>query len=100
MIVWKITSLDKEAMREGSADVVLSIHWEVFDSEHPEEKISSVTGLMHDPDAPFVQYADLTEEIVFSWLFSYINKDYYENMLTQKLNKAQASKAITSGLPW
>jgi len=105
--VWKIENLGFTILDEGRQNVVNVIVWrfsgtnDVFSGE-----TCGATKLDLDENASFIEYKNLTEDIVLNWLTSAIGE---EQLAEIKLKidtqieaqiEAQTKPKTGSGLPW
>jgi hypothetical protein len=94
-IIWKIENLN----RKTSDGFVISAEWQctAIDSGY---KASTFSTCSWSDATPKIAYADLTEDIVFGWIWeSSVNKAAVEATLTEQI-KAQKAPVKASGLPW
>ena len=75
-VSWKIINADRYVEKDGRADQINKIHFDVYNSE-------TVDGVTHsgryygavecpDPVGDFIAYADVTEENCLAWVKSLI----------------------------
>jgi hypothetical protein len=106
---WQLTSLKKKDSSDIKLkNIIVQTHWKkigtdedgntgTFNGATPFE-LSSV-----DPDN-FVNYEDLTEEIILSWIQEVVIRSYDEHV-NQQIEKQIEEKRnpgveVTSGFPW
>ena len=103
---WKIENLGFTILDEGKQNVVNVILWrftgtnDVFSSE-----TCGATQLDLDKNVSFIEYENLTENIVLNWLISAIGEEQIAEIKlkidTQIESQIEAQKPKTgSGLPW
>jgi|TARA_R110000851_G_scaffold314420_2_gene476476 hypothetical protein len=99
---WKI--LDLESIT--STGLVTKITYGCF-TEHQSTELRQIDEIYLDgsPDAPeFIQYEELTEELVLSWVDTLVNKSLIETNLSSSINEIESqfssSIKVSSGVPW
>lgn len=102
---WKIHSVVKRTIQETS-DVVFNAVWEKFgitEDGYSGSVKSSVSFEIGDIDPSlFVQYDQLTEEIIVSWVKNFINEDIINQNIEQEIEKARSHwmHVDEENLPW
>ena len=93
---WKINNLE----RSTADDYVLTVHYGVdaVDGEH-SKGITATVNFTPETSAASIDYAELTEEQVLSWVYSQVSKEDTEAMLAAKVEKLKAPTKV-SGLIW
>jgi len=93
---WKINNLE----RSTTDDYVLTVHYGVdaTDGEH-SKGITATVNFSPETSAASIDYAELTEEQVLSWVYSQVSKEDTEAMLAAKVEKLKAPTKV-SGLIW
>jgi len=92
---WTISNLD----RQTSDGFVYQVHWQAtaVDGEH---SASIVNTCSWSDGTPTVDYADLTQEQVLSWVWANgVDKDATEAALAAQIAEQKAPKTAR-GLPW
>lgn len=100
---WKINQLNYDVSLNGKSNVVTGIVWtyEATDGTN----MAALRGYKHinfDPHQPFVEYNELTEAQVKSWLVVALGESDIQEMQSQldkQINDIVAPKT-GSGLPW
>jgi hypothetical protein len=97
MITWTIAQLERNLSDGG----VTIIHWRATKEEG--DNSASAYGTMHaTPNAAsenFIEYADLTQDIVLSWIYTEVDREATEAALTAKVELL--NNPISSiGTPW
>jgi hypothetical protein len=90
----KVNQLD----RNTDGDIVTTVHWTVIktDGEFTASSYGSVGVKIGDTVIPF---ADLTEEVVKTWLAENLDLVEIETNLDVQI-EAQKTPKVASGLPW
>jgi len=90
----KVNQLD----RNTDGDIVTTVHWTAIktDGEFTASSYGSVGVKVGDTVIPF---ADLTEEIVKTWLAENLDLVEIETNLDAQI-EAQKTPKVASGLPW
>jgi hypothetical protein len=122
---WRIESLEYAVTAEGLPNVVTHIHWRLFGTSS-EKYASNTTSNLSDsstatvvlapytgqaygclnvpfnPNKTFINYSDLSEEIVIGWLKSIMSEDDIAKLKSQidAQIAAQVNPTTGSGLPW
>ena len=98
---WTISTLDYDLTESNS---VITAHWRCTATDDGGEFSAGsygTCGFSADPKATdFVQYADLTEEMVLRWCFADgIDRDAMEASLQANID-LQVTPVKASGVPW
>jgi hypothetical protein len=101
---WVISQLDCYPQHEGNQDVVFTIHWrrQATDGTHFADTYGSQSVTL-DPDAPFTNYADLTEAQVIGWLEDAFGEETLEAQkasLDKQIEDQINPPVIRPPLPW
>jgi hypothetical protein len=90
----KVNQLD----RNTDGDIVTTVHWTASkaDGEFTASAYGTVGVEVGDTVIPF---ADLTEEVVKTWLSEKLDLEAMEASLDAQLQELKAPK-VASGLPW
>lgn len=101
--IWSFPSLDVTYDNEGLNNVVNTVHWRygAKDGDHFTEVYGSV-GLPA-PGQPFVEFEDLTKEIVEGWVVEALGLEAIVEMKKNLANQIEILKQPKSGLvspPW
>ena len=101
---WKVSQLDCYPEHEGNEKVVFTVHWSATaqDGEFSGYTYGS-SSLTLDPEATFVQFADLTEEVVIGWVQNSMGEDAVagiEANLATQIENAKNPPVVNPPLPW
>ena len=99
---WHILDLDYNLSQDGRTNVVYHIHWKAQKTVDGFTSEVFGTHYIEPPVDTFIEYADLTEAQVLSWLDAVIpqeEKDELDSVLTARAN-AHWSPSTGRGLPW
>ena len=98
---WSISAIDTAVSEEGLSNVAKTIHWRLLadNGTHVAESYSSVS--LSSPEAEtFVEFDDLTEEIVVSWLEAKLDVNALKASLDAQLEKLANPPMVTKSAPW
>lgn len=102
---WTISQLECKPQEDNVQDVVVTIHWRLdgADGEYSAGVYGSVATKPYEAGAPFIPYADLTQEIVVGWVEEALGEEqvqaYKENIAGQIANQINPP-IVTPPLPW
>ena len=85
---WKINSLDCHTNLDGKTNVVYTIHWSLIGEEDTNTASVYSSASVEVPEgSAFVEYDDLTQDIVVEWLENSIGSEtitaHKENIANQ-----------------
>ena len=108
---WNIASLDRQVSMDGKADVVVTVHWQVTDSEtvgsgndamtHRGQSYGSVSLDTSDLSS-FTAYADITEANAIAWAKATLGADQvaaFEKSVADQITESKTPTKRT-GVPW
>lgn len=107
---WKIESLEYEVLQEGLSNVITIVHWSCSRSDEQGNfgEVCSAYPLP-DPDPDnFVQWSDLDESKVLSWMFADMvanspegesPKENFEAAVDAQIAE-KATPTHRTGVPW
>jgi len=105
MATWTIADLER-SVADGGVTVA---HWRVTETETVGEGDDAVTysassygTVSFTPDADaddFIDYDDLTEANVLSWVYENVNKEEIETSLANNIAE-QKTPVTAGGVPW
>ena len=98
---WHIDSLPVYATKDGKTNVVSEINWrcEAVEDNSFSALIEGTVAIQLDP-VFFVSYENLTQDIVWSWVYRKVNKQTIEENLQLAIDAQKTSKPIILSLPW
>ena len=106
---WKITQMTKKTIGDIQ-NVVLHVRWELTGTESStgtSGKFAGATPLDFDPSSndEFVQYGDLTEEMVIGWIKNVVVDSYWDHVverITEQIEKIDDPEEEVNemALPW
>ena len=77
---WAVTALYTETI-DGQKDYVVIANYNVVGSDGTyEASLSNIARFSTESVSPFIPYADLTEDIVISWIIDEIGTDGIDNI--------------------
>lgn len=89
---------------EGEADVVFNVHWLLVANDGTYVgTVYGSCGLTLDPNAPFIPFADLTEEQVIGWVKDALGAEQVavlEANVAQQIEDQINPPVVTPPLPW
>lgn len=101
MFTWTVETMDRNVADGG----VTQVHWRVIAEEtvgDVEYTASSYSTISCTPDSSsenFVPYADLTEDVVLSWVYAEVDQTEVEAQLAANLADQQ-TPTTEVGNPW
>lgn len=98
---WEVVRLDAAPSENGLNNVVKNIHWKyhINDGVNSTHIVGSM-GLFPPNPASFVDYNDLTEADVVSWLETIVDKEELQESLMVQLQAITNPPVISKPLPW
>lgn len=104
---WTIEDLTCLKEKDGKENVVMQVSWSCIARDSVDGKTyfaesRGTSGVIDlDPTAQFVPFSELTEDQVFSWVFSSgISKQYAEELLQDNINEQIDPPFFVSNPPW
>lgn len=98
---WQITSMPSYSKIDGQSDVVFQVNWSC---SAVDEKFSAATvgsvPVTYTAGSPFTPYADLTQEQVWGWINSSIDRPAVEANLQAMIDEQKNPPVVTPPLPW
>ena len=91
--------------RDPSSNVVVSVQWDIV--VHDQGSMIS-QSFVHDlppkdpSDASFVNYADLSEDLVEQWVIDLVGQEFISEQEQKMLNRIAECQSVNveSGTPW
>lgn len=101
---WIIGALDCYTSMNDKTNVVYTIHWRLngIDGEYFAETYGTV-GVEVPAGSVFVEYEDLTKEIVLGWLENSLGEELilsYKNSIANQIEEKKAPKSVTLTPSW
>jgi len=106
---WKVTQMTKKTIGDNE-NVVLHVRWELKGTDSitgTSGKFSGATPLDFDSSSTdeFVQYGDLTEEMVIGWIQNVVVNSYWDHVverITEQIERIDdpEEEVKEEALPW
>ena len=107
VFTWVVEDLTCLKEKDGLEKVVTHVSWscaarEVVDGKTYFADTRGTSGALYlDPTVPFIPFPELTEDQVFSWVFSSgISKEYAEERLQNMVNEQIDPPYFIMNPPW
>ncbi len=101
---WAVVQMDAYPEEDGETDVVFNVHWTLTGTDGTYTgSVYGTQGVTTDPEAPFVPYADLTQEQVIGWVQAAMGEEQvasYEANVAQQIEDQIDPPVVTPPLPW
>ena len=99
---WKVIALYCKPSYEGKTNVIETVHWRCDANDGTfNASTYSTCNLEYDTESEFIEYADLTEEQIFEWVWSHgVDQDATQTNLDSQLELLVNPPIITPILPW
>jgi hypothetical protein len=100
---WKISALDCYVEKDGKQNIVHTIHWSVLAENKGESaEMSGSQSIEYDASKSFVDYENLTEQQVKTWLIEAMGeqKQMLEKALDDKISIQSEPLIVKPQLPW
>lgn len=96
---WKITRLECIPAFNNLTNLVVQVWYEcVATNDADTKKLDGRIGIKYEEQNEFIEFENLTEEIVLSWVFSEVSKDGAEEKLAQLFELIDSTTSIP--IPW
>lgn len=103
-IKWKINSLQCYPELNNNKNVVFLVRWECFAFENNANvSVNGTQTLDTNNTDSFIEYAELTEPVVLSWLKTALGSDSVkaiEQSALDRLEKQKTPVVVSPSLPW
>jgi hypothetical protein len=98
---WNICNINCYPEAEGQTDVAFQVNWQCSanDGTYNASTYGSV-ALVYTAGEPFTPYAQLTQEQVWGWCDTQINRPEIEANLQTMLDAQANPTVVTPALPW
>ena len=105
-VTWIITNTDRHPSKDGRADQIHTLYYDVTDSETVGDDVH--TGRYYgsvscpDPSGSFIAYSDVTEENCIAWAKALIGDDAVKEAEESVAMQISHSKnpIVKTGVPW
>lgn len=101
---WEVISLDSMPEHEGRTNVVTAAKWVVQSDVHGKDNtVMGHTEIAFDPSSPFVDYDNLTSQVVIDWIKASLGAEEvasYESAVASHDEVLEQRSKVNSGLPW
>lgn len=100
---WVIERLECKPLDGNLQNVVIVTHWRCIGEAYTDVLYSaSVYGscVFSDIGNPFIEYENLTQDIVLGWVWGEVNKNDVEASVQSELDKKVSPPLISLPLPW
>lgn len=101
---WDIPAVDCRPLEEGNTDVVYNVHWRYSASDgvaEPDTKKATIIGTqtVAAPEGDFIPFADLTTDIVVSWITPEMDVVEMKANLDAQIAELENPTSVTLPLP-
>lgn len=106
VFTWKIAALQCYPQEAGHTDVVTSATWscqgvETVNGVEYKATSSGTSNFQLDPSAPFIPYADLTQDQVLAWVWATGGgQAFMEQSVQYQLDTQSNNPVVSPPLPW
>ena len=98
---WEVVRLDAAPSENGLHNVVKIVHWKYHANDGTNNiYMAGSMGLSSPNPAAFVDYNDLTEAEVVSWLETMPEKEEMQQSLVMQLEAITNPPIVPQPLPW
>lgn len=99
---WKINRLDCSPLENGLENVVKVAHWTLTatDENGVSSSISNSYPFQGATSNSFINYSDLTEEVVSGWLQNSLDTGFLYKKLSDEILSQYQPPIISPPLPW
>ena len=99
---WEITQMDIIPNLSGFTNFITKVYWKYI-GINQNDTSSSIVGYVEfnkrGPN-PYIEYDNITEEEVVSWLNDYANVDELESLISQKIYNIENPPTVNLPFPW
>jgi hypothetical protein len=98
---WTIQSMPAYPQAEGQTDVVFQVNWQcnAQDGGYQANSFGSVS-VTYVAGAPYTPYDQLTQEQVWGWVNTWIDRPEIEANLQALIDAQKNPEVVTPPLPW
>jgi len=98
---WTITQLDVVPSEGDLTNVVVTAHWNLYDTRQGYYASSYSSVTLPAPSGDFTPYEDLTEQEVLDWVWTNgVDKDQQEAIVEGRIEAQINPPVVTPPLPW
>ena len=98
---WQIVLMSTYAQIDAQSDVVFQVNWQCQARDENYSAVSVGTvPVTYTAGSPFTPYDQLTQEQVWSWINSSIDRSEIETNLQAMIDTQKTPPVVTSPLPW
>ena len=96
---WTITGTKAHDSIDGRTNQIYAISYTITGTKDGKTgTMSDTCSVTYNPETEYVAYADLTEDILRSWVLSIMNQATEESILEAKIDTQNST--TVEGLPW
>jgi hypothetical protein len=99
---WEIANLEVKPSANGLQNIVKKIHW-VYVVRNENGAAEHTFGVVDVPDPnpeSFIQYEQISEEMVISWLKTQLDEESLKPIVDEKLYKSLNPELVYKNKPW
>ena len=102
---WEINQIDCKPQENQFSDVVVSVHYQLTATEHTYTScvVGAITLDAYNGEKPFIEYKNLTKEIVLAWIQGKLGENEILNLkdyLSGLIQSQKLPQIVTYSLPW
>lgn len=99
--VYKIVSLPAYPAADNETDVVFQVNWTCTATDGAYSAVTAGSvPVVYEAEAPFIPYADLTQEQVWAWVDPQIDRAEVEANLELLIEQQKNPTVVVNPLPW
>jgi hypothetical protein len=102
---WSVNQIDCKPQENQFSDVAVSVHWQLTATEgtYTSYVVGAVNLDAYDGKNAFIEYKNLTKEIVLGWVQSKLGENEIVNLkdyLSGLIQNQKIPQIVTHSLPW
>ena len=103
---WTIHQIEYHPSAQGQTKVAYNLHWRYSVTDETENFTTDIYGstpVAYDPNTSYVEFDNLTQEIVVGWLETALDSGTIESFRTQldaQLSDIITPKSVIVSPPW
>jgi hypothetical protein len=101
---WNVVQMDAYPEKDGETDVVFTVHWRCDGTDGTYYGgVYGSQGVSIDPEAPFVPYAELTQDQVIGWVQAAMGEEQVAALkanIDGQIENQINPPVVTPPLPW